>query len=117
MYLSPMIGIFCRRMYQHHSPKLSAHFGSPTCIISLRTLGISEKKKMAKTPATPPKAPNVMPLKLSQSMHSMIQIFLGCSVCLGFVLPPCIPGSWVGTYSLVALLMVIPPMFGWMVYL
>lgn len=33
-----------------------------TCMISLRTLGTSEKKKRAKTPATPPKDAAVIPL-------------------------------------------------------
>ena len=34
-----------------------------TCIMSLRTLGTSEKKKRPKMPATTPKEPNVIPLE------------------------------------------------------
>lgn len=40
----------------------SFYSNAHTTIMSLRTLGISEKKNKAKNPATPPKAPKVTPL-------------------------------------------------------
>lgn len=40
----------------------------PTSITSVRTFGMSLKKKIAKTPATPPKAPSVSPL-FCKSVH------------------------------------------------
>lgn len=52
-------------------------------MISLRTLGTSEKKKRAKKPATPPKAPRVIPLRYllvklvfsSPELHNKIPCF------------------------------------------
>lgn len=37
--------------------------GDSTCMISVRTLGTSEKKKSTNTPATTPNDPAVIPLR------------------------------------------------------
>ena len=47
---------------------------SPTCMMSLRTLGMSEKKKMAKRPAAPASAPPVMELLRRVSLGSRANV-------------------------------------------
>jgi hypothetical protein len=89
-----------------------------TTMISLRTLGISEKKNNAKKPATPPKAPKVIPLNSQACQHNLL-FRIRHIVTLPQSSNPTdtyqINGK--STYSLVALLRVIPPTFGAIEYL
>jgi hypothetical protein len=82
-------------------------------------LGISAKKNTAKTPATPPKAPSVMPLLIHQFMFSS-EVQLHRQMVLHSVmwLQTGIEGSRGHlTYSLVACFNVQPLMLGFVLYL
>lgn len=54
--------------------------GGRTCIMSLRTLGMSEKKKSAKIPATVPKDAAVTPL-FGDEERELISLWILCSIC------------------------------------
>ena len=67
---SPIPGIFWIAQESEECSCCSS--GSHTCIMSFLTLGTSEKKKRAKTPATAPNDPAVIPLRDNSSQSYLV---------------------------------------------